>query len=68
MSDPVLSLILAAVSRIEARLDRIDKRLESIESAHEKIAGHVEDLRPEVTKIIDGLAKNPMLKMFLGGK
>jgi len=60
--------VIESMACINARLDRIDQRLESIESAHEKIAGHVEDLRPEVTKIIDGLAKNPMLKMFLGGK
>ena len=33
-----------------------------------KIHGIVEELKPTVMEVVDGLQKNPMFKMLLGGK
>jgi len=35
---------------------------------HRKILEVVEELKPEVMGIVNSLQKNPMFKMFLGGK
>lgn len=40
----------------------------SIQEKHAKILGVVEELKPDVMAVINGLQKNPMFKMLLGGK
>ena len=40
----------------------------SAETLVNKIHGIVEELKPTVMEVVDGLQKNPMFKMLLGGK
>lgn len=56
-----LYVVLCGISRIDSGNTRI-------EAIHIKILGIVEELKPEVVSVVDGLKSNPMLKMFLGGK
>lgn len=46
----------------------LDARMRNIEAIHLKILGIVEEIKPEVSSVIESLRKNPMFKMLLGGK
>lgn len=68
MNDNAQERIMTALTTITAALVDIDARLTAIEAAHTQIAETVENLRPEVTTMIESLQSNPMVKMLLGGK
>lgn len=53
---------------VRETLARIEDRLSRIEDAHLRIAAVVDELKPEVTAMIDNLTANPMVRMLMGGK
>lgn len=44
----------------------LNAKMDTILAVHEKILETVEELKPEVMAVVNGLQSNPMLKMFLG--
>ena len=63
-----LTAAMESITDLHEKVDTLTTRIESIERTHTRIADVVDELRPEVSDIVEGLQKNPMIRMMIGSK
>ena len=63
-----LTAAMEGITELHEKVDTLTTRIESIERTHTHIADVVDELRPEVSDIVEGLQKNPMIRMMIGSK
>lgn len=50
------------------RIASLEVKIDKVLETHERILNVVDELKPQVLSLLERLEKNPMFKMFLGGK
>lgn len=63
-----LTAVMEGITELHEKVDTLTTRIDSIERTHTHIADVVDELRPEVSDIVEGLQKNPMIRMMIGSK